>query len=67
MINELKHIELVSKALQMDTVTMASVRGLFDAIAKEYPVLEEKLSANSGIVLDKTFESAIVKIATGEN
>jgi hypothetical protein len=48
MIKELKDIKLVSKALQMDTVTMASVRGLFDAIAKEYPVLEEKLSANLG-------------------
>jgi hypothetical protein len=39
---------------------------LFDAIAEEYPVLEEKLSANLGIVLDKTFESAIVKLQQGK-
>jgi hypothetical protein len=54
MIKELKDIESVSKALHMDTVTMA------------YPVLEEKLSANLGIVLDKTFESAIVNLQQGK-
>ena len=59
---ELKDMESVSKALQMDTITMASVRSLFDAIAKEYPILEEKLSADEDIVLDKTFESAIFKV-----
>jgi hypothetical protein len=45
---------------------LSKVRCLFDAIAKEYPVLEEKLSANSEIVLDKTFESAIVKLQQGK-
>ena len=51
----------------MDIVTMASVRGLFNAIAEEYPVLEEKLSAKFGDSTRQDFLVSHSQIAIGEN
>jgi hypothetical protein len=39
---------------------------LFDKISNAYPVLKEKLLANASIVLDKYFESAIIRIQQGK-
>ena len=63
---ELKDFESVTMALQRETTTMAEVRALFDAIAKEYPIVEKRLAADADIVLDKNFESALVKLQVGK-
>jgi hypothetical protein len=63
---EMKDFESISKALQQDATTLADTRLLFDEISNAYPALKEKLAANANIVLDKYFESAIIRIQQGK-
>ena len=63
---ELKDFESATMALQRDTTTMAEVRAMFDAIAKEYPIVEKRLAADADIVLDRNFESTLVKLQEGK-
>jgi hypothetical protein len=61
----LKDFESVSKVLQRDDTTMADVRALFDAISENYSNCERRLARDAPLVLDKFFESAVVKIQQG--
>jgi hypothetical protein len=45
---------------------LADTRLLFDEISNAYPAIKEKLASNANNVLDKYFESAIIRIQQGK-
>ena len=65
LLERLADLDSVTKALQQENLTMWDVRQLFDTVIVEYPESATRISADSDIVHNKTFERAIVKIQKG--
>ena len=59
------HLWSMTKALQRENITCYQVRVLFDSIIEEFPSTAQRLSPTSEIVLNPTFERAVVKIQSG--
>ena len=62
MLSCLNDLDLLTKALQDESLYMCAVRDYFDAAIDSFPLLERHCSLNSSIVVDSDFESAVVKI-----
>jgi hypothetical protein len=62
---QIESFESISKALQRDSLTLSEARALFDALLENFPSLDNRLGDAADIVIDKTFENAVVKIDTG--
>jgi hypothetical protein len=66
LIEELNDLNSVTLELQRDDITISEVRGIFDYVLEKYPMLYDKLSPCADIILDKHFETGIVKIQQGK-
>ena len=62
----LTQIEVVTKELQTADLTLSQARDLFDSIMNIYPDMEDHLDDRASIVVDPTFESAIIKVIRKE-
>ena len=63
---KLKDIESVTLKLQEEDIDMLSVRKLFDALIKRFPVMAQYLSPTADIVHYQAFESGVCKILVVE-
>ena len=62
----LKQMEDVTKELQREDLTLSEARDLFDGLMNVYPAMEDYLAERASIVVDPTFESAIIKVIRKE-
>lgn len=60
--DKLKEYENVSKELQRETQKVSMTRVMFDTVPEEFPSTAGRFSPISPIVMEKDFESGIVKI-----
>ncbi len=63
---QLGDLNSVTKSLQSESVTLSTVRTLFDEVIREHPDLTERLSPTADIVKDPIFEKAICKLQDGQ-
>jgi hypothetical protein len=63
--SSLESFESISKALQRESLTLSEARALFDALLENFPSFDKRLGDDADIIIDKTFESAVVKIDAG--
>ncbi|ETN21260.1 hypothetical protein PPTG_01499 [Phytophthora nicotianae INRA-310] len=66
LLKDLRVFQSVTLKLQLEDVTLADVRALFDSIIERFPTTKAKLSATATIVHSPTFEAATVKVINGE-
>ncbi|ETN23682.1 hypothetical protein PPTG_00225 [Phytophthora nicotianae INRA-310] len=63
---DLRDFQSVTLKLQLEALTLADVRVLFDSVAEHFPSTKAKLSATAPIVHSPAFEVATVKVINGE-
>lgn len=61
-VNELFKLQSVTWKIHENSFWMADVRGLFDCVFEEFPVISSRLSTTASIIHSLTFELALVKI-----
>lgn len=61
----LEKLQGVSLQLQKTTTTLSDVRALFEECVLDFPQLADRLSADADVVVNKTFESAVVILQNG--
>jgi hypothetical protein len=61
----LKHFHEITVMLQKEGITFLRVREIFDEILEDYPELGSYLAVDAEIVVDVTFERALMQIAKG--
>ncbi|ETM56833.1 hypothetical protein L914_00259 [Phytophthora nicotianae] len=66
LLEDLRVFQSVTLKLQLEALTLADVRVLFDSVAERFPSTKAKLSATAPIVHSPAFEVATVKVINGE-
>ena len=66
MLNDLKKLNSITKALQSSDLTLGDVRQLFNDTISAFPQMENRLKKDADIVHCPHFESGIVKIQDNE-
>ncbi|ETP27988.1 hypothetical protein F442_22725 [Phytophthora nicotianae P10297] len=66
LLEDMKLLELATKRLQSEDLTVISARDIFDEVLVDFPQLENRMKGDAKIVESVNFESAIVKIMSGE-
>ncbi|KAL4099271.1 hypothetical protein PRIC1_007077 [Phytophthora ramorum] len=59
-------LEWATKRLQSDILTIIGARDIFDEVLNDFPDLKHRLKADAEIVESCIFETAVVKIMTGQ-
>ena len=67
LLEQLKTLESVSKALQEERTSISDVRAMFDAVIEEFPETTDRLTSSAAIVHSPLLESGIVKVQRGKN
>ncbi|ETM03566.1 hypothetical protein L917_00239 [Phytophthora nicotianae] len=62
LLEDLRVFQSVTLKLQLEALTLADVRALFDSVAERFPSTKAKLSATAPIVHSPAFEVATVKL-----
>ena len=62
MVEDMRELDSVTKALQRESLTLSDVRLLFDAILEKYPKEGSRLKSDAATVQNLDFESGIIKI-----
>lgn len=62
----LPFLRLLYSAFERGDLTLIEVRGYFDTVIEQFPVVSHLLGATASIVQDSLFESAIVKLQSGK-
>ncbi|GMF39161.1 unnamed protein product [Phytophthora fragariaefolia] len=63
---DLKILNSVTVKLQVDGLSLADVRTLFDSVVQRFPSMKPQLMASASIVHSPVFESAAVKIINSD-
>lgn len=64
--NAMKDFQSVMLELQRSTLTIGTVRTLFDGLRGKYPALKRYITASAAIIHSPLFEAALVKLERKE-
>lgn len=58
----LSDLNVVTVELQKESLTMSTIRAIFDTVIEDFPMSENRLSESAGIVLHPDFERGVTKV-----